>query len=167
MIATLSRAESVGRAGTFGGRRGYFGIGVVHAKHEVNVGTLLRSAAGFGAAFVFTVGRRYKTQAADTGKAHRHMPLYHYETVADLIDGLPVGCPLVGVEIDPRAVSLATFRHPERACYLLGAEDHGLTRAAADRCHYLVQIPGSARCLNVAAAGTVVLYDRVAKAGVT
>ena len=46
---------------------------------------------------------------------------------------------------------------------LLGAEDHGLSKAALARCQHLVQLPGRAS-LNVAVAGSIVLYDRHAKA---
>jgi tRNA G18 (ribose-2'-O)-methylase SpoU len=143
--------------------RGFFGIGVWHVKSEVNVGTLMRSATAFGADFAFTVGRRYRPCSADTPNTPRNLPVYHYGDVEDLVRHLPYGCPLVGVEIDERAVPLNAFEHPERACYLLGAEDHGLSKEAMARCHRLVSIPGASRCLNVASAGTVVLYDRISK----
>jgi len=142
-------------------RRGYYGIGVYHPKHEVNVGTLWRSAQGLGATFVFTVGRRYgKRQASDTHKTRDHVPLFHFADMDDLIAHLPHGCPLVGVEHG--GLDLARFSHPCRAAYLLGAEDHGLPRAALDRCHARVQIE-SEFSFNVAVAGSLVAYDRVAK----
>ena len=144
--------------------RGYFGIGTFHAKREENVGTLLRSAQAFGAAFVFTIGRRYQRQSSDTVDASSHVPLYHFGDLADLTAHLPNGCPLVGIELTPEAIELPRYVHPERACYLLGAEDHGLNAEAILRCHQVVVIPGAARCLNVASAGTVVIYDRVTKA---
>ena len=146
--------------------RGYFGIGIVGAKTETNVGTLLRSAHAFGAAFVFTVGHRYgRRQATDTTDATRHVPLWQFETLEELTAAVPLGCEMIGIEIDERSVALPEFKHPERALYILGAEDHGLTAEARDRCDALVQIPGAARCLNVAAAGSIVLYDRVCRAG--
>lgn len=37
-------------------KRGYFGIGVYHSKNADNIGTLWRSAAIFGADFIFTNG---------------------------------------------------------------------------------------------------------------
>ena len=143
--------------------RGYCGIGIAHPKTGVNVGTLWRSAYSLGAAFVFTVGRRYDRQASDTTAAWRHLPLYHHLTLDALIDGLPYGCRLIGVELDPLAVPLDRFAHPERAVYLLGAEDYGLSPAERERCHALVQLPGTV-CLNVATAGSIVLYDRTVKA---
>ncbi len=142
--------------------RGYVGIGIEHPKTGVNVGTLWRSANVFGAAFIFTVGRRYQHQGSDTLKSPRHVPLLHFGSIDDLVDHLPHGCPLVAIEQAPGSELLPSFAHPERAAYLLGAEDHGLTDRALRRSHYLVEIP-TVRCLNVAVAGSIVLYDRVSR----
>lgn len=141
----------------------YFAIGVVNSKRDTNIGTLLRSAHNFGAAFVFTVGRRYDRQSSDTTKAWRSVPLFNFDTVADLRRHVPYDAKLVGVELDARAVPLNVFTHPRRAVYLLGAEDHGLSEAQRAECHELVVVPGASHCLNVASAGTVVLYDRVSR----
>lgn len=141
---------------------GFFGIGIQNVKTEANIGTLWRSAYIYGASFIFTIGQRYKKQASDTCKTLRHIPLYQYETLEQLVT--PYDCPLIGMELSEVAISLPEFTHPPRAIYLLGAEDHGLTNEAIERCHALVQIP-SVRpyCLNVASAGTILMYDRMVK----
>lgn len=143
--------------------RGFFGIGVCHSKSPQNIGTLWRSAHCFGADFIFTVGRRYERQTSDTMKTQRSIPLYNYTDMDDLVAHLPFECRLIGIELDVRAKPLATFSHPEQACYLLGAEDHGLPPSFLDRCHSVVQVEGASRCLNVAVAGSVVMWDRVVK----
>jgi tRNA G18 (ribose-2'-O)-methylase SpoU len=143
---------------------GYFGVAAYHPKHEVNIGTLWRSAHSYGASMLATIGRRYTHQSGDTTKAPRSLPLHHYSDIDDLIAHLPYGCPLVGVELDDRAESLTGFVHPHRALYLLGAEDHGLPPAVLDRCHHILQIPSPAPwSLNVAVAGSLVLHDRYLK----
>ncbi|HHY45731.1 MAG TPA: RNA methyltransferase [Firmicutes bacterium] len=143
--------------------RGYFGIGIEHTKTAPNMGTLYRSALAFGASFIFTVERRYNRDKTDTVAASRHIPLYHYESLDDLLGHLPHDCKLVGIELDERAVSLNAFSHPERCCYILGAEDLGLSEEARQACSVLVQISGR-YCLNVAVAGSIVMYDRLTKA---
>lgn len=141
--------------------RGYFAIGIQHNRTPANIGTLWRSAHMYDAAFVYTIGARYSPQASDTPKTIRHKPLFHFRDLDDLLDHLPHGCPLVGIELDPRASMLGEFTHPERACYLLGAEDHGLTAEAANRCHSLVQIEGpKPQSLNVSVAGSLVMHHR-------
>ncbi len=143
-------------------KRGYFGIGVYHPKHEVNLGTLLRSAYQMGADFVFTIGRRYDKQAADTTKAWRHVPLYHYEDYDDFKAHLPLACPVVAVEMGGR--SLSRFSHFERCVYLLGAEDHGIPQDVLDKCHYVVSLDAVRMpSYNVAVAGSIVMYDRMSK----
>jgi len=142
--------------------RGYFGIGIERTKTEANVGMLWRSADLLGASFVFTVGKRYKQQHSDTMKSWRNIPLWHFESVDDLIKRLPMDCPLIGIELDVRAKRIESFVHPERACYLLGAEDHGLNAETLQKCYCVVQLPGR-HSMNVATAGTVVLYDRMLK----
>ncbi len=142
-------------------RRGFAAVGIYHPKHGVNVGSLWRAASLYGAAMIFTVGRRYDPQASDTPGTIRRVPLLHFADVDDLIAHLPLSCPLVGVEMAPAAVPLERFAHPERAAYLLGAEDHGLPQRVIDRCHRLVQIESpSDESMNVACAGSIVLWHR-------
>lgn len=144
--------------------RGYFAVGVWHPKTAVNVGTLWRTAESFGAAFMFTVGRRFPQQPGDTTKAWRRTPMLEFVSVADLVAHLPYACPLVGVENCLGAKPLEDFTHPERACYLLGAEDSGLSRAVVQECHKIVILPGTT-CHNVAVAGAMVMHDRASRRG--
>jgi len=142
----------------------YFGVAVYRPKHENNIGTLWRSALTYGAGFIATVGTRYSHQSSDTCKTPHEVPLHHYVDMDDLRTHLPHGCPIVGVELDSRAVALPKFAHPRQALYLMGAEDHGLPVAVLDRCHHVVQIPTPAQwSLNVAVAGSLVMADRFAK----
>lgn len=144
--------------------RGFFAVGVYHPKTEVNIGTLMRTAYLYDAAFVFTVGHRYKPQASDTPNTTRHIPLFNFATVDDLIAHLPDAAPLIGVELDPRAVSLHEYAHPPRGVYLLGAEDAGLPQHVIDRCHDLVVIDSvQPQSMNVSVAGSLVIYDRHVK----
>ena len=137
----------------------FFGIGILHGKTPENLGVLWRTAQNLGASFIFTVGKRYAHQASDTHHAVKSMPYYHYETFADFFNNLPKGVRVVGVEKTDEAEALEDFKHPRRCVYLLGAEDHGLTKTAIEQSHFLVQFP-SQYSLNVAVAGSIVLYDR-------
>ncbi len=73
---------------------------------------------------------------------------------------------LVGIELTDDAIPIMEYKHPQQACYLLGAEDNGLSREAIARCHDIVILPGE-RCLNVAVAGSIVAFDRLNKQGNT
>lgn len=143
--------------------RGYFGLAIYHPKKEANVGTLMRSAYCFSADFLCTIGRRYSKEASDTTCADKHIPLFHFESVEDFKNHLPKNCQLIGCELDKRASHLNHFQHPESACYLVGAEDYGLPEKILSICNNIVVIPHVQMCLNVATAGSIVIYDRIMK----
>lgn len=137
----------------------YFAIGIFHSKTPTNVGTLWRSASTFKAAFIFTIGRRYKHQSSDTTNAPANIPLFHYESFEDFNEHRPSDCELIGVEQSPISVPLGGFRHPNRAIYLLGAEDGGLPMTVQQKCQRVIHM-ATPMCLNVAVAGSIVMYDR-------
>ena len=141
--------------------RGYFGIGIYNGKDKANIGTLWRSAFNLGAKFIFVIGKRYKHQCSDTVKALKHIPFFEYDKMDDL--EIPKDCKLIGVELTETARELKNYIHPERAIYLLGAEDNGLPEIVLSKCHDIIKID-SQFCMNVAVAGSIVMYDRKVKA---
>ena len=140
--------------------RGYFGIGVEGVSKAINVGNLFRSANAFGASFVFTVAAACSTEdgSSDTSDARGQVPFYSFDSVESM--RLPDDCALIGVEIAEGAVDLPSFRHPRRAAYVLGMERGGLSLDLVACCDHLVQIP-TRFSLNLAAAGAILMYDRV------
>ncbi len=137
----------------------FFGIGIQNGKTPENLGVLWRTAQNMGASFIFTIGNRYSKQACDTHNAVKSIPYYHYETLDDFLKNIPKGARIVGIELTDSAEELSSFNHPRRCVYLLGAEDHGLSNKAIDNAHFLVKFK-STLSLNVAVAGSIVLYDR-------
>lgn len=143
--------------------RGYCGIGIYGPKNSLNMGTLWRSAHILGAAYIFTIGQRYRRQPGDTMNATSHVPMFNWGDFDEFYCQIPNGAQLVGIELTEDAIPLAALAHPERAVYLLGAEDWGLPEDILHRCHKVIRLPG-ARSINVAVAGSIVLYDRLQKA---
>jgi tRNA G18 (ribose-2'-O)-methylase SpoU len=140
--------------------RGYFAIGAERISKSLNLGNLMRSAHAFGASFTFTIGAAYQAleARADTSKGREHLPHYEWAQVTDL--KLPEGCRLIGVELLDSAIDLPSFRHPQRAAYVLGPEQGTLSDELLARCDHVVRIP-SGFCVNVAIAGAIVMYDRI------
>ena len=143
-------------------KNGFFGIGCLNMKTSENFGTLFRTAQVLNADFIFLIGTRFKRQSSDTMKSWRHIPLFEYDNFEDFNKHRPYDCRLVGIELIESATPIKTFKHPKRACYLLGAEDNGLTKEAISACQEIVYLPGE-RSLNVATAGSIVLFDRINK----
>lgn len=140
--------------------KGYCGIGIFRPKREMNMGGLLRSARAFGAGFVFSVGARWQIQSSAV-KSERDVPVFYFETLEQFIASIPVNAHLICLEQVAGAQDLRTFRHPRQAIYLLGSEDTGIPPGLT-RKYQTIAIP-SQGSLNVASAGTIVLYDRLLK----
>ncbi len=140
--------------------RGYFAIGAERMSKSLNLGNLMRSAHGFGASFTFTIGATYQAleARADTSKGKHHLPHYNWDELDHMV--LPEGCRLVGIELTEEAIDLPSFRHPQRAAYILGPELGSLSNPVIERCEFVVRIP-TRFCVNVAMAGAIVMYDRV------
>lgn len=166
--------------------RGYFAIGIDGVSKSGNMGNLIRTAHGFGAAFAFALAPAYKrpddapipANAADRvttapaqqrrgGRAKRYadtsqvadaVPYFEYDSLDQLV--LPQGCRLVGVELTDEAVAMPAFHHPPKAAYILGSERFDLSPGVLARCDHVIKIP-TQFSLNVATAGAIVMYDRL------
>lgn len=140
-------------------RRGYLAVGIYRPKHEVNVGSVVRTAHLYGASMIFTVGDRYRRQASDTGDSTQHVPLVHFDTADQMFSAL--SAPVVAVELAPSSVRLGAYQHRESAAYLFGAEDTGIPADVLAGCAEVVQIEAPRPwSMNVANAAAVVMHDR-------
>ena len=132
---------------------------------EHNVGSLVRTAHAAAAEEVVLVGEReWNVEAARTSEL--------FTTVTQLSNAAAFrsyreekGWDLVAVELDARAVNLFDAEYPERPCFLLGAEIGGVPADLLDEAKLVVQIPqwGLVPSLNLAVAGSIVLYDFLGK----
>lgn len=144
--------------------RGYFAVGVEGLSKTGNFGNLIRTAHAFGASFFFTINAETKVTrfGTDTSRTSDSIPYYPWENLDEM--RLPKDCKLVGIELIDDAIALPSFRHPPRAAYVLGPERESLSKGMVARCDYVIKIPTSF-CINVATAGAIVMYDRVATYG--
>jgi len=140
----------------------FFGIGIYRPKTSHNIGTLWRTAYILGAQFIFIIDGKYNGQTSDTQKTWSKIPFYKYDDFDHFYKSLPHSCQLVGAEICDNSTPIRNFVHPDRAAYLLGAEDTGLPEKVLNRCHKLVALPGESS-LNVSVSGSILIFDRINK----
>lgn len=143
--------------------RGFACVGLVDPKTPENIGGVMRAAHAYGVAQVNIQGARAKAlnHPTNTPKAHRHTPTF---LLSDVLDYVPHDTQVVAVELIPSAISLTSFKHPERAIYLFGPENGDLGGNVTNRADHIVYVP-TRSCMNLAATVNVVLYDRMAKSG--
>lgn len=144
-------------------------------KTPANVGGVIRAASIFGADQVWWSGDRVhdgRELARRTGTSisrkkwrlprEERMKAYNVDWGVDegaLRRLISEGFTPVCIELVPGAELLPAFDHPEKAVYVFGPEDGGVSKGIRTACHRFVQIPGK-HCLNLAAAVNIVLYTR-------
>ena len=138
-----------------------FGIGIEYPKTDINVAVLMRSAYNLGAAFIFTVGRKYKRLGADTPNTPQQIPVFNFKNWDDYAK-TQQGWNLIGLEITDDAQDITSFSHPRNCIYVLGNESSGISEEGLKKCKHIVKVP-SKQCMNVAMVGTIMMYDRLLK----
>jgi tRNA G18 (ribose-2'-O)-methylase SpoU len=148
-------------------RRHAFHVAIENWRHDLNIGSVVRTANAFLAREVHVVGnRRWNRRGAMVTDRYQH--IRHHATVADLAawaSGEAV--PIVAVDNLPGSVPLETFDLP-RACVLLfGQEGTGLTdeaRAASAATVAIAQY-GSTRSINAGAAAAIAMHAWIRQYG--
>ncbi len=130
-----------------------------------NVGSLIRTAHAAAVEEVILVGERdWNTEAARTAELYTKIVyLPGRDAFLEYIERQR--WELVAIELDERSVSVFDAVYPARPCFVLGAELGGIPTDLLDVAALIVQIPqwGLVPCLNVAVAGSIVLYDHLSK----
>ena len=136
-----------------------------HLQDPQNLGTLLRTAEIVGVHGVIIPGRRAAeiTPAvvnASSG-AVEHLHIAVVTNLAQSIEKLQKsGVWVVGVEDDEKAQYYDKADLDMPLAVVLGSEGSGMARLTRERCDFMVKLPmhGQIHSLNVAVAGSVVLY---------
>jgi tRNA G18 (ribose-2'-O)-methylase SpoU len=141
-------------------RRHPFHVAIENFGHDLNIGTVVRTANAFLAAEVHIVGRRrWNRRGAMVTDRYQH--LRHHADVAELaVWAAAEGLVLVAVDNSPGAVALETVALPEKCVLLFGQEGPGLTaeaRAAADLTVSIAQF-GSTRSINAGVAAGIAMH---------
>jgi 23S rRNA (guanosine2251-2'-O)-methyltransferase len=137
-----------------------------HLQDPQNLGTLLRTAEIVGVHGVIIPGRRAAeiTPAvvnASSG-AVEHLLISVVTNLSQSIERLQKqGVWVVGVEDDAKSQYYDQTDLNMPLALVLGSEGSGMARLTRERCDFLVKLPmeGQIHSLNVAVAGSVVLYQ--------
>ncbi len=130
-----------------------------------NFGTLLRTAEIVGVHGVIipehrAVGVTPAVIKASAG-AVNHLKIARVTNLARTIEALKrAQVWIVGVENVPEAKDFARLDYKMAIMLVLGSEGAGLSRLVREKCDFLVRLPmwGKVSSLNVAVAGSIVLY---------
>jgi tRNA G18 (ribose-2'-O)-methylase SpoU len=141
-------------------RRHPFHVAIENWRHDLNIGSVVRTANAFNAAGVHVVGRR-RWNRRGAMVTDRYVHLQHHPDAAALAGWARAeGLPLLGLDNTPDAVPLETYRMPERCVLLFGQEGPGLTPEALAACDAVLSIAqfGSTRSINAGAAAAIAMH---------
>ncbi|WP_402462949.1 TrmH family RNA methyltransferase [Isoptericola aurantiacus] len=141
-------------------------VAVENWAHDLNIGSVVRTANAFNAAGVHVVGRR-RWNRRGAMVTDRYLHVHHHPDAAALAAWAAAGgdddgarLPIVGVDNVPGSVPLERRELPARCVLLFGQESSGLTPAAQEASDVVVHITqhGSTRSLNAGAAAAIAMH---------
>jgi tRNA G18 (ribose-2'-O)-methylase SpoU len=141
-------------------RRHPFHVAIENFGHDLNIGTVVRTANAFLAAEVHIVGRRrWNRRGAMVTDRYQHVR-HHPDVTGLLAFAAAESLPVVGVDNHPGAVPLETAVLPERCVLLFGQEGPGLTGEARAGAAMTVSIAqfGSTRSINAGVAAGIAMH---------
>lgn len=140
-----------------------FHVAIENWQHDMNIGSIVRSANAFAADTVHIVGRRrWNKRGAMVTDRYQHV--LHHETVADLVAwAAQRALPILAIDNVPGCVPIETFALPERCILLFGQEGPGLSDEAIAASEAVLEITqfGSTRSINASAAAAVTMHSWV------
>jgi tRNA G18 (ribose-2'-O)-methylase SpoU len=141
-------------------RRHPFHVAIENWAHDLNIGSVVRTANAFNAAAVHIVGRRrWNRRGAMVTDRYLHV-VHHPDAAALAAWARGEALPLLGIDNLPGSVPLETAALP-RACVLVfGQEGPGLSAAARDAVSAVLSIAqfGSTRSINAGAAAAIAMH---------
>ena len=141
-------------------RRHGFHVAIENWRHDLNIGTVVRTANAFLAAEVHVVGRkRWNRRGAMVTDRYLHVR-HHPDAAALAAWARGAGLPVLAVDNLPGARPLETARLPRECVLLFGQEGTGLSdgaRALADEVLSIAQF-GSTRSVNAGVAAGIAMH---------
>ena len=141
-------------------KRHDFAVAIENWQHDLNIGTVVRTANAFLAREVVIVGRRrWNRRGAMVTDRYQHIE--HVDTAAQLREYATAhGYTVIAVDNLPGALPIETFALPRQAMLLFGQESVGLTeqaRAASSAVCSIAQY-GSTRSINAGVAAGIAMH---------
>ncbi|WP_143338093.1 TrmH family RNA methyltransferase [Demequina sp. NBRC 110054] len=148
-------------------RRHPFHVAIENWQHDLNIGSVVRTANAFLAQEVHIVGRRrWNRRGAMVTDRYQHVR--HHPTAANLATWAAASSlPVIGIDNLPGSVPLETYELPRECVLVFGQESVGLTdelREVAQATLAIAQY-GSTRSINAGAAAAIAMHAWVRQHG--
>jgi tRNA G18 (ribose-2'-O)-methylase SpoU len=142
-------------------KRHRFHVAIENWQHDLNIGSIVRTANAFLANTVHIVGRRrWNKRGAMVTDRYQHV--IHHPTIDEFLDWARIHkLSVIGVDNVPGSVSIDETSLPEACVLLFGQEGPGLSPEAIAASDLVVEIEqfGSTRSLNASAAAAIIMHS--------
>ena len=135
-------------------------IAIENWQHDLNIGSIVRTANAFNVARVHIVGKRdwNRRGAMVTDKylqVLHHSTVYEFKTWCDENQ-----VPIIGIDNLPISKELEKTKLPEECVLFFGQEGAGMSDEATEVCETVLAIRqyGSTRSMNASAAAAIAMY---------
>ena len=141
-------------------RRSSLHIAIENLQHDLNIGSIVRSANAFNVGGVHIVGRR-KWNKRGALVTDRYLNIHYHADAADLAEWVREnGYHLIAIDNPEDSVAIENAELPENCLLVFGQESAGISEDLLDVCEGAIRIEqyGSTRSLNVAAAAAIAMH---------
>jgi len=149
-------------------KRHPYHVAIENWQHDLNIGSIVRTANAFLAAEVHIIGnKRWNRRGAMVTDRYQHVR--HHPTVEDFVAwaataGVGGGAlPIIAIDNVPGCQQIERYELPESCVLLFGQEGPGLSGAAIDASEVVLEITqfGSTRSINASAAAAIAMHSWV------
>ena len=145
-------------------KRHSFHVAIENWQHDLNIGSIVRTANAFLAAEVHIIGnRRWNRRGAMVTDRYQHIK--HHPTVEDFVAWAATAnsgknLPIIAIDNVPGCKQLESYPIPKSCVLLFGQEGPGLSEAAIEASKDVVEITqyGSTRSINASAAAAITMH---------
>jgi len=141
-------------------RRHKFHVAIENWQHDLNIGSIVRTANAFLAAEVHIIGnRRWNRRGAMVTDRYQHVR--HHPTVEEFLNwAKSENLPIIAIDNVPGCKKIEEYQLPESCVLLFGQEGPGLSEEAINASEVVLEISqfGSTRSMNASAAAAVAMH---------
>ena len=135
-------------------------IAIENWQHDLNIGSVVRTANAFNVSHVHIVGKRdWNRRGAMVTDKYLHV--VHHPTVEDFAKWCQENStPIIGIDNLPISKKLENYSLPEKCVLFFGQVGAGMSDEAVAICSVVLAIEqyGSTRSMNASAAGAIAMY---------
>jgi tRNA G18 (ribose-2'-O)-methylase SpoU len=144
-------------------RRHKYHVAIENWQHDLNIGSIVRTANAFLAEEVHIIGnRRWNRRGAMVTDRYQHVS--HHPTVEEFVAWTKErNLPIIAIDNVPGCQKIEEYSLPEECVLLFGQEGPGLSEAAIEAAHVVLEITqfGSTRSINASAAAAITMHQWV------